>query len=331
MGIETSCDDTSVAILEDNAKLRANLVSSQVDIHRKYGGIVPEIASRKHIENINILLEEARSIAGVEWKDIDLVSVTIGPGLIGSLLVGVSSAKAISLAMDIPLIGINHLKGHIYASFLEYPQIQFPLIALVVSGGHTNIILLKDHFSIENLGRTLDDATGEVFDKVARLLGLGYPGGALIDKKSQRGNPSAIDFPRAMLTSDSLDFSFSGLKTAVINYVRRNPPQREEDIYDLAASFQQAIIDVLREKIIIAVEKTGIRRVVLAGGVACNSKLRQEFGALEGRRGIKVYIPSPMLCTDNAAMIACAGYYQYQGGKRDNLDIDIFAQWNPVV
>lgn len=325
LGIETSCDETSVAILE-NGKIRTNLISSQVEIHRPYGGVVPEIASRQHLENLNILLEEGLSEAGASWNDIDLVAATRGPGLVGALLVGVASAKAIALARNIPFVGVNHLVGHVYANFLEKPDLQFPFLALVVSGGHTLLILMEKHLTWKKLGETRDDAAGEAFDKVARILDLGYPGGPIIDKLAKTGNPKAIQFPRALLSSDSLDFSYSGLKTSVMN-AKRTGQLETIPLEDRCASFQAAAVDPLIEKTKRAILQTGVKTLVLAGGVACNSRLRDEMNALAARYGVSLSYPSPKLCTDNAAMIACAGAFQYQQGQTDSLDADVDPQW----
>lgn len=312
LGIETSCDETSAAVVVDGRDVRSNIISSQVDIHKKFGGVVPEVASRKHLEMMNAVIQEALDRAGIGFKDLDAVAVTYGPGLVGALLVGVAAGKAMAYALDIPLLGINHLEGHVYANFLETPQLPFPLLCLVVSGGHTDLVLVNGYGDYEVVGRTRDDAAGEAFDKVARVLGLGYPGGPVIDRVARNGDPAAIDLPRAYLEEGSLDFSFSGLKTAVVNYAHRARQQGESvDKESLAASFQQAVVDVLVDKTMAAVDKYGTRVVMLAGGVAANSALRRQLSERAKNKGMKLVCPPPVLCTDNAAMIACAGYYKY--------------------
>lgn len=346
LGIETSCDDTAVAVVQDGVKVLSSLVSSQVSIHQKYGGIVPEIASRKHLETLHLLTQDATKDAGISWKDLSLVAVTNRPGLVGSLLVGVACAKAVAMILKIPLVGVNHLKGHIYANFLDHGPVPFPFLALVVSGGHSNFFLLEDHHLWRSLGETLDDAAGEAFDKVARLFGLPYPGGPVIDKLARTGNAAAINFPRPYLEPDSLNFSFSGLKTAVMNYakqhLKRAPASIEADVRpggvqfapaeqelaNLAASFQAAVVDVLIEKTLRAVRKTGAKRVLLAGGVACNSLLRARLQILREKHKLEIFYPSPSLCTDNAAMIASAGYFEHTRGIVHPLSLDLFPQWN---
>jgi len=328
LGIETSCDETSIALVENGTRIRTNLISSQVEVHQLYGGVVPEIASRKHLENFNVLLDQALSETGLSWKDISLVAATRGPGLVGALLVGVAAAKSVALALDVPFIGVNHLVGHVYANYLEKPDLAFPFLALVVSGGHTCLVLLKEHLKWETLGSTRDDAAGEAFDKVARIFNLGYPGGPIIDKLAKTGNPKAVDFPRAFLGKDSLDFSFSGLKTAVMN-AKKAGVLEKHSIEDLSASFQEAVVDVLVEKTRRAVLQTGVKTVVLAGGVACNSSLRTRLSKLAEQFRFSLSYPSPKLCTDNAAMIACAGTFQYNQGIRDNLAADVVPQWEP--
>lgn len=312
LGVETSCDETSAAVVVDGREVRSNIISSQVDVHRKFGGVVPEVASRKHLEMINAVIQEALDEAGVGFGELDAVAVTYGPGLVGALLVGVAAAKALAYALDIPLLGVNHLEGHVYANFLDNPDLPFPLLCLVVSGGHTDLVLVNRHGDYRVVGRTRDDAAGEAFDKVARVLELGYPGGPAIDRTARGGDPAAVDLPRAYLEEGSLDFSFSGLKTAVINYIHR-AGQRGEIVNkkDLAASFQQAVVDVLVDKTIAAAGRYGIPVVMLAGGVAANSALRKQLSEKAGDKGIKLVFPPPVLCTDNAAMIACAGYYKY--------------------
>lgn len=312
LGIETSCDETAAAVLTDGVNLRSNIISSQIEIHKKFGGVVPEVASRKHLENINHVIIEALEKAEVTLADIDAVAVTYGPGLVGALLVGVAAAKAISYAQSLPLIGVNHLEGHISANFLAQPELEFPLLCLVVSGGHSDLVYLPKRGEFKILGRTRDDAAGEAFDKIARAMGLGYPGGPLIDKLAQEGNPQAIQFPRAFLEEGSLDFSFSGLKSAVLNYLNRASMLNEEiNKPDLAASFQRAVVEVLVEKALLAVKQTGVKTLLLAGGVAANQGLRELLQERATAVGCTLSYPPLNLCTDNAAMIACAGYYKY--------------------
>ena len=331
LGIETSCDETSAALLRDGRDILSNVIASQTDLHAKFGGIVPEIASRKHVEVLNAVIQEALDGAGVGFSDLNAVAVTNRPGLVGALLVGVAAAKAISAALSIPLIGVHHLEGHIYANFLSPPcslitdhssLITFPFICLVVSGGHTDLIVVKGHGDYEILGRTRDDAAGEAFDKSARVLGLGYPGGPIIDQLAQKGNPTAVKFPRAKL-DDTLDFSFSGIKTAVIRFFREKGA--EFRIEDIAASFQAAVVDMLVNTTMTAVERTGIRRVALAGGVAANSGLQKRMREEADKCGLELSYPPPVLCTDNAAMIACAGYYHLIRGQTDGLDLNTIA------
>ncbi|MDH3752446.1 MAG: tRNA (adenosine(37)-N6)-threonylcarbamoyltransferase complex transferase subunit TsaD [Acidimicrobiia bacterium] len=317
LGIETSCDETAAAVLVDGNTILSSVVSSQVDLHARFGGVVPEIASRAHVELIVPVVADALVEAGVEGKDIDLVAATSGPGLIGALLVGLSAAKALSLVWDVPFIGVNHLEAHLYASFLEEPDLELPLVVLLVSGGHTMLILMEDHGQYRVLGRTLDDAAGEAFDKVARFLGLGYPGGPAIDLLAMEGDPAAVDFPRAM-RRDGLDFSFSGLKTAVVNHVRANP---ESDPADIAASFQEAVVDVLLTKAQRAIEQEDARGLCLAGGVAANSSLRERALDLSMAGGHQAFLPSRSMCTDNAAMVAAAGWRRFQASGPSPLDL----------
>ncbi|MBS3970324.1 MAG: tRNA (adenosine(37)-N6)-threonylcarbamoyltransferase complex transferase subunit TsaD [Clostridia bacterium] len=321
LGIETSCDETSAAVINHGNKILSNVISSQISTHQPYGGVVPEIASRKHLENIIPVISEAMDQADVSFKELDAIAVTYGPGLAGALLVGVSAAKALAYSLGKPLIGVNHLDGHIYASFLEH-TIQMPLVCLVVSGGHTSLVYMEDHDQRNLLGATRDDAAGEVFDKIARKMNLGYPGGPIIEKMALEGQET-IDFPRAWLEPDSLDFSFSGLKTSVINYLHKKEQIGEEiNVPDIAASFQKAIFEVLVTKTIGAAETKNVKSIVLAGGVAANSYFKNWMTQEAGKKGIKVYYPSPVLCTDNAAMIACAGYYNLLKGKTANLDLN---------
>lgn len=325
LGIDTSCDDTSAAVVEDGTNILSNIVSSQDEIHKKYGGIVPELASRRHIEMILPVVNEALAQAKAGFKDISAIAVCHGPGLIGSLLVGVSFAKSLSYVHNIPMVAVNHLEGHIFSGFLvgidsyrEEPMPEFPFIALIVSGGHTSLYRADGFGMYKELGRTRDDAGGEAFDKVAKILGFGYPGGPVIDALSEKGNPEAIHFPRPYL-SDSFDFSFSGLKTAVLNYTKANPHAKKEDI---SASFQSAVVDVLIEKTIEAVKKEGLKRVVLSGGVSANRAFRENIVKRAGLESIKVYLPFPHLCTDNAAMIASAGFFHFKNKDFASFDLN---------
>ena len=312
LGIETSCDETSVAVVENGTKIKANIISSQIEVHQKYGGVVPEIASRKHLEFINSVIEQALDEAVIGFGQIDAIAVTYGPGLVGALLVGVAAGKAIAFGLDVPLIGINHMEGHVYANMLAHPNPQFPVVCLVVSGGHTDLVLIKSHGNYQLIGSTRDDAAGEAFDKVARVLGLSYPGGPQIDNLAALGDEKAIFFPRAYLEEKSLDFSFSGVKTAVINYLNRckqkGVPVNKPDV---AASFRRAVVDVLVDKALQAVDLFGTNTIMLAGGVAANKLLRDELNYRSTKMGLYFIAPPPILCTDNAAMIACAAYYKY--------------------
>ena len=326
LGIDTSCDDTSAAVVKDGRKIISNIVSSQSDIHTKYGGIVPELASRRHIEMIMPVVEEALKQAGVTLQDLSAVAVCHGPGLIGSLLVGCSFAKAVCYGKNIPLVGVNHLEGHLLSPFLEEQAPEFPFISLVVSGGHTSLYLAEDYGKYTVMGKTRDDAAGEAYDKVSKLLGLSYPGGPIIDNLAKEGNPKAVAFPRAYLP-DTLDFSFSGLKTAVLHHVKGLPsyPALSPDpsrLPDIAASFQAAVVDVLVRKTECAVDKTGIRRVALSGGVSANSGLRQKMKEMGEKNHIEVFIPSVSLCTDNAAMISAAGYHRFLKNELAGLDLN---------
>lgn len=316
MGIETSCDDSCVAILKNDRELLVNLISSQIDIHTLFGGVVPEIASRKHLEAINPLIEKALDDANLSYDDIDLISVTKGPGLMGSLLVGISAAKALSFATNTPMIGANHMQGHICANYIAHKDLEPPFITLVVSGGHTYLVKVNSYTDYEVVGKTRDDAAGESFDKVARKMGLGYPGGPKIDKLAKEGNKEAIDFPRVRLEKDSYDFSFSGLKTAVLNYMNQEEQKGHEiNKADLAASFQEAEVDVLVEKSIRLLKETGFDKFALSGGVAANSRLQERMSEACEKENIKFYYPPIKLCTDNAAMIAMAGFLNYKAGE----------------
>jgi len=326
LGIETSCDETAAAVVEDGFLVRANIIASQADLHHKFGGVVPEVASRRHLEVINPVLQEALTEAGIGFQDLHGVCVTYGPGLAGSLLVGLMAAKTVAFALDIPLIGVNHLEAHIFANFLVEPNLPFPLLCLVVSGGHTDLILISRYGDYRLLGRTRDDAAGEVFDKVARVMGLGYPGGPPIERLSRDGNPTAVTFPRAYLEEDSYDFSFSGLKTAVINYLEKaRRAGREINPADVAAGFQQAVVDVLVDKTMAAARVHRPARILLAGGVAANRTLARELKRRAAAEGFEVTVPPPVFCTDNAAMVACAGYYRYLRGEFSSLNLNAAA------
>ena len=369
LGIETSCDETAASVVKDGREILSNVVASQVAIHRKFWGVVPEIASRKHLELINPVISEALLEAEIGFSDLDGIAVTYGPGLVGALLVGLSTAKAIAYSNDLPFIGINHLEGHIYANYLEHPSLKPPFLSLIVSGGHSDLVHVKDHGKYEVLGRTRDDASGEAFDKIAKFLKLGYPGGPIIDKLSKKGNPEAIFFPRSCFKDkETLDFSFSGIKTAVVNYVTKHrvqspprgsrvpsgreakspapeqvrcgagkvqsqdqPPRRLSTIdyrlstADLAASFQEAIVDMLIKNTLRAAKIKRVKKIVLAGGVASNSRLRKRLKEDATVRGIRLYYPREELCTDNAAMIACCGYYKLKEGIESNLSLNAVA------
>ena len=320
LGIESSCDETAASVVKNGREILSNVINTQIDFHKKYGGVVPEIASRKHIENIDSVIDEALFRANMTFSDIDAIAVTYGPGLVGALLVGVSSAKALSFATKKPLIAVNHIRGHICANFLAHSDLEPPFVCLVASGGHSHIVKVKDYTEFEILGRTRDDAAGEAFDKIARVLGLGYPGGPLIDELAKSGNPDAVQFPRVRMDNNSLDFSFSGVKTAVINYLHKAEQKGERiDKADVAASFQSAVTDVLCEHTIEGAIKSGVKTVTLAGGVAANTELRKKMTEECAKHGISVLFPPPVLCTDNAAMIACCGYFEYQKGNFADL------------
>ena len=323
LAIESSCDETAAAVVVNGRDMRSNVISSQIALHTLYGGVVPEIASRKHIEKINQVIAQALSDADMTLQDMDAIGVTYGPGLVGALLVGVAEAKAISYAANIPLVGVHHIEGHISANYIENPDLKPPFLCLVVSGGHTHLVKVTDYGTYEILGRTRDDAAGEAFDKVARAIGLGYPGGPKIDKLAKEGNPQAIDFPRAKVDGSAFDFSFSGVKSAVLNYLNGcEMKQIEVNRADVAASFQQAVVDVLVERGIRAAKQLGENRIAVAGGVASNSALRAAMTERCQQEGIELCYPSPIFCTDNAAMIAVQGYYEYMAGTRSGLDLN---------
>ncbi|MFO7983385.1 MAG: tRNA (adenosine(37)-N6)-threonylcarbamoyltransferase complex transferase subunit TsaD [Desulfuromonadales bacterium] len=327
LAIESSCDETAAAVVRNGRDVLSSVVASQIDVHSRYGGVVPELASRQHLEAIPVVITEALDKAEVSLDQIEGVAVTRGPGLVGALLVGLSAGKAIAYARSIPLVGVHHIEGHVLAIQLER-DVQYPYIALAVSGGHTHLYQVEGVGRYRTLGRTLDDAAGEAFDKVGKLLGLPFPGGVFIDRLAKEGDPAAINFPRPLLNQNSLDFSFSGIKTAVMNRVRQMPqPLGEEDQRSVAASFQQAVVDVLCHKTLKAVEQTGIERVVISGGVACNSGLRRQFGDMASKRGLEAYFPSPQLCSDNAAMLAVAGNHYLQQGAAAALDLNAISSW----
>lgn len=315
LGIETSCDETSVAVVKNGREILSNIIDTQIPIHEKYGGVVPEIASRNHIEAISRVFKKALETANVSMQDITAITPTYGPGLVGALLVGLSYAKALSLANNIPLVGVNHIQGHIAANYITYKELEPPFLCVMMSGGNTGIVHVKDYTTFEMLGKTRDDAIGEAFDKVARVVGLGYPGGPKIDKLAKEGKPN-IELPKTHF--DNLDFSFSGIKTAVINLHHKMPDINKAD---LCASFEKTVTEILIENVKKAIKLTNLKTIVLAGGVSANSYIRQEFLNLK-EKGIKVYMPDMKLCTDNAAMIASAGYYNYIAGRRDNLDLN---------
>ena len=323
LAIESSCDETAAAVMLDGREVLSSIISSQIDIHKLYGGVVPEIASRHHLENVNMVVDQALQEAGITFDDVDMIGVTYGPGLVGALLIGLATAKAYALASGKPLIGVHHIHGHICANYIEHRDLEPPFMALVISGGHTNIVEVTGYNECRVLGGTRDDAAGEAYDKVARVLGLGYPGGPLIDKLAKEGDPHAVEFKRVFLEKGSLDFSFSGIKTGVLNYINSEKQTgREINTADVAASFQAAVLDVIVAKTVSAAVDMNKDRIVMAGGVASNSRLREMMEKECCRHGIKLYYPSPILCTDNAAMIGCAAYYRYMAGHRDGLTMD---------
>ena len=323
LAIESSCDETAAAVVRDGRQVLSNVIASQIEIHQQYGGVVPEIASRKHIEKINQVIEEALSAAGTTLPEIDAVGVTYGPGLVGALLVGVSAAKALAYAAKKPLIGVHHIEGHISANYIAHPDLQPPFLCLVVSGGHTHLVIVKEYGVYEIIGQTRDDAAGEAFDKVARAIGLGYPGGPKIQKLAQEGDKTAIPFPRAKIEGAEYDFSFSGVKSAVLNYLNSCEMKQETvNRADVAASFQEAVVEVLVEHTIRAAKRLGIYKIALAGGVASNAALRAGMDLAFSRRGYQLCYPEPLLCTDNAAMIGAAAYYEYLRGVRHGLELN---------
>ena len=325
MGIESSCDETAIAILADGRDILSNVISSQIEIHKEYGGVVPEIASRHHLSNIPFVFEEALTEAGIDINEIDEIGVTAGPGLAGAVLMGTAFAKAVSAASGIPLIGVHHIQAHILANLIEHPELKPPFISLVVSGGHTHLIEVKGYNEFKILGATRDDAVGEAYDKVARVLGLGYPGGPKIDKLAKEGNPFAIEFKRVYLEKDSFDFSLSGTKTAVINYLHKEDQAgRSVNKADVAASFQEAVMDVIIDKTMSAASLTGYKDLAVSGGVACNSFLREKLKKSCKKAGINLYIPSPILCTDNGAMVASAAYQKQKLGLKSDLHLDVY-------
>lgn len=316
LGIESSCDETSVSVVKNGREILSNIIDTQIPIHEKYGGVVPEIASRNHIEAISRVTKKALEEANVKFDDIDTITPTYGPGLVGALLVGLSYAKALSFAINKPLVGVNHIQGHIAANYITYPELKPPFLCVMTSGGNTQLVHVKNYTEFEVLGKTRDDAIGEAFDKVARVVGLGYPGGPKVDKLAKDGNPNAIELPKTHF--DNLDFSFSGIKTAVINLHHKNPDVNKAD---LCASFEKTVTEILLENAEKALKQTGLKTIALAGGVSANSYIRNEFLKLE-KQGIKVYMPDLKLCTDNAAMIASAGYYNFIDGKSNSLDLN---------
>jgi N6-L-threonylcarbamoyladenine synthase len=319
LGIETSCDETGVALVADGRRVRSNVLADQQTLHARYGGVVPEVASRAHVDLLHPAVEQACALGGARLGDVDAIAVTVGPGLAGSLLVGVAAAKAYALALDRPLVGVNHLVAHVYANVLDHGTLPLPAVVFVVSGGHTSLLAMDGQGEFRGLGQTIDDAAGEAYDKVARVLGLGYPGGPVIDRLARDGDPAAVRFPRALLDDGSDDFSFSGLKTAVLRHVRAAGP--DLNVADVAASFQEAVVDVQISKVVGVAKREGLDTVLLGGGVAANSRLRARLAAEVEDLGIRLLVPSPALCTDNGAMVACAGSFALERGERTSLDV----------
>ena len=323
LAIESSCDETAAAVVKNGREVLSNIISSQIALHTLYGGVVPEIASRKHIEKINQVIEAALAEAKMTLEDMTAVAVTYGPGLVGALLVGVAEAKAIAYGAKKPLVGIHHIEGHVSANFIEHPDLEPPFVCLIVSGGHTHLVIVRDYGEFEIIGRTMDDAAGEAFDKVARAVGLGYPGGPKVDRAAREGNPHAIEFPRARVGGSEYDFSFSGMKSAVLNYINQAQMKGEAiSVPDLCASFQNAVVDVLVSRAVAAAKEFGYDKLAIAGGVASNSALREGMRKACEREGLKLYYPSPIYCTDNAAMIGAAAYYEYINGARAGWDLN---------
>ncbi|MDY4078483.1 MAG: tRNA (adenosine(37)-N6)-threonylcarbamoyltransferase complex transferase subunit TsaD [Clostridium sp.] len=323
LAIESSCDETSAAVVKDGREVLSNIIASQIDTHTKYGGVVPEVASRMHIEVVDAVVKSALEEANMSLEQIDAIGVTYGPGLVGALLVGLQYAKGLSLASKKPLVGVNHIEGHICANYIQHKDLKPPFVSLVVSGGHTFIVHVKDYGKYEVIGQTRDDAAGEAFDKVARAIGLGYPGGPKIDKISKQGNENAIEFPKAKFHDDTLDFSFSGLKSAVLNYINKcKMKDIEINVADVAASFQKAVIDVLKENVFLTCERKNVDKIAIAGGVASNSTLREELIKEGNKKGVEILFPARILCTDNAAMIGSAAYYEFMNGNIANLDLN---------
>ncbi len=323
LAIESSCDETAAAVVKNGREVLSNIISSQIALHTLYGGVVPEIASRKHIEKINQVIEAALAEAKMTLEDMTAVAVTYGPGLVGALLVGVAEAKAVAYGAKKPLVGVHHIEGHVSANFIEHPDLEPPFVCLIVSGGHTHLVIVRDYGEFEIIGRTMDDAAGEAFDKVARAVGLGYPGGPKVDRAAKEGNPHAIEFPRARVGGSEYDFSFSGMKSAVLNYINQAQMKGEAiSVPDLCASFQNAVVDVLVSRAVAAAKEFGYDKLAIAGGVASNSALREGMRKACEREGLKLYYPSPIYCTDNAAMIGAAAYYEYINGARAGWDLN---------
>ena len=330
LSIESSCDETAAAVVKNGREVLSNVIYSQIDLHTIYGGVVPEIASRKHIEKINQVIKKALSDASVTLDDLDAVAVTYGPGLVGALLVGVAEAKAIAYAKGLPLVGVHHIKGHVSANYIEHPELEPPFLCLVASGGHTHLVRVNDYTDYTIIGRTRDDAAGEAFDKIARAIGLGYPGGPKVEKAAMNGDSKAFDFPRAKITDNPYDFSFSGVKSAVLNNInslKMSGREIDEKLQaDISASFQEAVVDSMRERVLMAIDEFKLKRFAIAGGVASNKTLRSALKEACENVGVEFFCPSPILCTDNAAMIGAAGYYEFINGRRDGLDLNAVPQ-----